>query len=559
MTDWNRLKRIFAKMPLFEKTALLFLCAILIAALTHFAYTVVNFPDAQANAETYSEGMVGRIATLNPLFADFNDTDRDLTELLFSGLIKYDPVARNFLPDLAAKWERSRNGLTYVFTIRDDASWHDGTPLTAADIVFTYKGIIQHPDFRNPILKNTFEGVGIDQTGTNTVTFTLSKPNSYFISNLTTGILPKHLLSNASIARLDADAFGKAPIGSGPYKLASLKRGEDGDVIELERNETYYAAIPAIPKLRFFIFRTERELLLHKNSLRGLSKLGDSARNTLAKDPRFLFHDYSLNQFTALYYNTENPRLTDQSVRKLLAAAINKDELLTPDSVRIDTINLENKRDEADFAWDPEGAKKKLEELEYRKNEKGILIDNKGEVFQLTVLTLEKTPLHLTENLKRQWEALGIQVKIDRQEGQNFASYLAEGRYDVLLIRQNLGYNRDAYPLLHSSQIGANGLNFSRFKSFRTDGLTEAIRIESIPEDKEKLLTQLSSVLIEELPIVFISTPNYTYALDKTLTPFPQDSSLDFHSDRLTILTELEFLDTESETEFTGDGGLSAL
>jgi len=556
MSDWKRLKALFIKMPLFEKSALVFLLTILIAALAHLTYTLFSFTNVNKDEQTYTEGFIGRVATLNPLYSDFNDVDRDLTELIFSGLIKYDPVERNFVPDLAKKWERSKNGLTYVFTLRDDVKWHDGEPLTIDDVIFTYKGVIKNPDFRNPILKNTFVGVDVDRTGDNTITFTLTKPNSYFISNLTTGIVPQHILTDIPIATLDSNQFSTNPIGSGPYNLVSLKRGEDGDIVELHKNESYYDTTSPIENLKIFVFRTERELLLKKETLLGLSKLAESAKSIISNIERFAINQYTLNQFTAIYFNTENPLLKEKSIRTALTSAINKEKLLTSDSMRIDTINLENKKDDPAFAFDFEKSKNGFKELEFRVDEKNKLVSNKGVPLELTVLALEKTPIHLTDEIKRQWEELGVKVTIDRQEGPKFASYLGEGRYDVLLIRQNLGYNRDMYPLIHSSQIGSSGLNFSRFKSFGTDGLTEAIRKETFPKDKEKLLSQLSDLIKEEKPIVFISTPIYTYALDKKIQPFP-DASLDFHSDRLTILSGLDFVKSETLAENSASGKLS--
>ncbi|MBI2639245.1 peptide ABC transporter substrate-binding protein [Candidatus Peregrinibacteria bacterium] len=545
MNTAAKLLHIFFSMSRKEKGAVLILCAGFIIALVILIISSVRFP-AKLEKGTFSEGVVGHIQAINPLFADFNETDRDISALVFSGLIRYDPAKRNFFPDLAVTWNRGGNGLEYRFTIRTDAFWHDGKPVTADDIVFTFKDVVQDPGFRNPILKNAFEGVAVEKMPDGTVAFTLPKANSYFLSNLTIGILPKHLLENTPIANFEKSEFGIHPVGSGPYRITALKLDEDGDRIDLSAFPQYYGQQPLIPRIRIFTFPDEKMLMKERGALHALGKLGSEGSQELAKDDRFAIAPYNLNQFTAVFFNTDLPLLKERRVRQALRQALDKNALLSAGEKRIDTIGLSDQNNEAVFGFDPAAANKTLDNLGWKKQPNGFRLNNKGETVSLTLLAPQKIPLKLTEKIKKAWEDIGIQVTVERPDQEEFINLVSERRYSVLLIKQSLGYNRDVYSLFHSSQRAGPegnpaGLNFAQFKSFLTDGLTEAMRREQDPQAKQKLLEKLSKAITEETPVVFLSTPVYSYALDKRIQPFPADAVLDFHADRFRILPYLSF------------------
>ena len=95
----------------------------------------------------FKEGIVGSLMRLNPLLAEFNPPDQDPASLLFSGLIQFDSTGLP-QPDLSNSWGISRNGDVYNFSLRTDAFWHDGEPVTSADVVFTVN-LLQDPDFQS--------------------------------------------------------------------------------------------------------------------------------------------------------------------------------------------------------------------------------------------------------------------------------------------------------------------------------------------------------------------------------------------------------------------------
>lgn len=535
------LSRIFFAMSRQDRTLTIVLSIIFLVSFSYFIISHIRFPLRQEKG-VFSEGVMGHVKAINPLFVEFNAVDRDLSTLIFSGLIRFDPAQKNFLPDLAEKWERTNNALTYTFTLRQNIKWHDGVPVTADDILFTFDEVVQHPEFTNKLLQTTFEGVSVIKKDERTITFILSKPNSYFISNLTVGILPKHLLENTPVKNLGNASFNEFPIGTGPYKVKEVDLDASGDQVDLEVFADFYGERPRIPAIRFLTFPDEKSLIAERGALHALAKLPQASVfiESLSNDSRFNLNPYILNQFTGIYFNTDHPILKDQKVRQALLKALNKDTLVFAGEQRVDALDfLDHTKDPA-FMQKPDEAASLLDSVNIKKGVDGMRVTDQGRKFSFTLVTLDSMPNTLIDKIKEQWAALGIEVIVEKMRSDAFTERVNKRNYGALLLRQNLGYNRDVYPLFHSSQAGEGGLNFSNFKSFRTDGLTEAIRKERDPEDKEKLLRELSKVIIDETPVILLSTPVYYYALDKAATGM-EVKSFDFHSDRLRVLPYLMF------------------
>ena len=162
----------------------------------HYHNTVVA-PDYGGS---WTEGTVGSLGHLNPLLLQANDTDSDLANLLFAGLLRFGSDGK-LKPDLAESYTVSDDGLTYTFKLKHDLRWHDGTALTADDVVFTII-TAQNSDYDSPQRIN-WQGVDINKQNDLTIVFTLKNRYAQFINNTTLGILPRHIWENVK-----ASSFG---------------------------------------------------------------------------------------------------------------------------------------------------------------------------------------------------------------------------------------------------------------------------------------------------------------------------------------------------------------
>jgi ABC-type transport system substrate-binding protein len=162
----------------------------------------------------YSEGIVGDFTTANPLYAT-GRVDESVSKLLFSGLLTYD-TANKLTGDLAESWTVDETERVYTVKLRPQLSWHDGAPLTARDVVFTY-GVIQNPD-AGSLLYQSWKDIKVAAVDARTVTFTLPNQLSGFPNTLTSGIIPEHLLKDVQPGEMRSTTFNTLrPVGSGPF------------------------------------------------------------------------------------------------------------------------------------------------------------------------------------------------------------------------------------------------------------------------------------------------------------------------------------------------------
>ncbi len=482
------------------------------------------------SVKTYSEGLVGEITHLNPVFTEFSEADNDISSLIFSGLVKYNALTGTFDEDIATH-TLSEDKLTYTFTLRNDVYWHDGEEVTADDIYYTYATVLQSPDFDNPILKSNFDGVKIEETNSRTVTFTLSQPNSFFYTALTVGLLPKHILENIPVADLDTADFNQLPVGTGPYQvLKPYEINSDGSSsVTLELFPQYYGAVPSIESLRFVAYPTIEELVENRSVWNGAARIRQSQLDSMNLE-NLVTYQYELPQYSAIFFNTDSPYLGKNKERLGLSKGIDKDEILEAINyrVRIDTPLLELDQGEWLYSRNVEEAQGALydagwsleEGAEYRTNED-------GETYSLRLLrrkftgenAIQEDVSQITADLiVKQLKEIGVEVTVEAYETEELQEKIKARDYDMLLYGQSLGYNLDTFAYWHSSQATEIGLNLSNYQNPEADFIIESIRGTFDEEARQALLEDLAETITSDVPAVFLFTPSYYYVVDTKVT-----------------------------------------
>jgi ABC-type transport system substrate-binding protein len=322
-----------------------------------------NSENVPATGGTYTEGVVGSINFINPLFAQPNTLDADISSLVYSGLTRYNPATQKIEPDLAT-YTLDTSKKKYFFTLRDNAKWHDKQPVTADDILFTYKDVLQNTDFKDPILLASFKDIVIDKVNDKTVSFTLKEPYHFFPAAMTLGILPKHLWEGIPVSNLDKSDLNLAPIGSGPYKVNKIKRSDtdNATTIDLQVFNDYYGNKPKISGITFMAYPDMPSLLSHLSSVDAVNDIPHDNLSAISSDPRFQVFSYTLPQYVGLFLNTTSKKLEDKRTRLALLLGTNKDSILQaiPDSKRLDTPFFELKNASWIYQFDTEKAKGSL-------------------------------------------------------------------------------------------------------------------------------------------------------------------------------------------------------
>ena len=280
---------------------------------------------------TYIEGVIGQPRFINPIYAYANDVDRDLTELIFSGLMKHDSEG-NIVPDLAENCQiENGDNKVYICTLKEDILWHDGFPFSADDVIFTAE-VSQNPDY-NSILMAPFFGVEVEKVNNSKVRFKLKNPYAPFLETLTFKILPKHIWENISPQNFPLAKYNYQPVGTGPFKYKSEKKDEKTGQITsflLVRNFDYFGQKPYISEISFRFFRNEIGLIgaFARGEINGSSYFSYKSIESMAANNAGIY-SFSFPRYFDISFNPEKSKiLEEKEIRQALNYGTDKKAIL---------------------------------------------------------------------------------------------------------------------------------------------------------------------------------------------------------------------------------------
>jgi peptide/nickel transport system substrate-binding protein len=472
---------------------------------------------------TYTEALTGTWEHLNPLFAGENPVDQDLSALLFSGLIRIGPEGAP-LPDLAELPQVSDDGRTYTFRLRANLRWHDGQPLTSRDVAFTITRV-QEPGFRGAAeLADAWAGVSIETPDSQTVVITLQEASAPFLARYATlGILPEHLLRGVSSDALRDGPFNQRPVGSGPYRLASL----DSREAVLSANDSYHLGRPAIDTFRFRFYPDTASALLALGSgdvdgffARETLSLGQRAEVTALKNTTV--EEFQRAGYLVLYINNDLVGLFDDPrVRRAIALSVDRAALgegplrgaatLSSSPIPPGTWSYAPEYDKT--TPDIASARALLGEAGWELNASTSVLTREGSEFRFTIRT-DNDPVRaaLAAEIARQLEPLGIRAAVATTTFSVFErDFLRERRYDAAIAGWDQGPDPDPYFGWHSSQGGAAGLNFANFADIVVDQLIQRARTDADLVVRREQYRQFQEKWEELAPSIVVGYPRYLY------------------------------------------------
>ncbi len=315
-----------------EKRALQGTIAVLIIGIVGLGFSASTrfFEKMPKQGGLYREAVVGAPQFINPLYAAANEVDTDIARLLFSGLLRYDE-AGNLATDIASSYEVSADKTTYTFTIAENLFWHDGEPLSAQDVVFTFQSI-QDPTYASP-LRVSFQGVTVSAPTDNTVQFVLEKPFAPFLGSLTAGIVPQHIWANIEPRNARLSPYNSKPIGNGPFMFTELVRTDAGLVqhLALERFDKFHRGAPYLDGIQFSFYPTYDLAVqdLRSKRVEGLHFVPKKFKSDLERK-HIALRELQLPQYTALFFNSKQHKaLADVRLRQALDLIVDKKKILT--------------------------------------------------------------------------------------------------------------------------------------------------------------------------------------------------------------------------------------
>ena len=479
---------------------------------------------------TYEEGIIGQPRFLNPVLAQINDADRDLTQIIFSSLLKHDGRG-NLIPDLAKNYEIKENGLVYEFFLKENIKWHDGETLTADDIVFTIN-TIQNPEYKSPLRIN-WNGVKVEKIDDYAVRFKLNNIYAPFLHNMTVGILPKHLWAGISAQNFHLAQYNHEPVGSGPYKFKELKQNKSGVIqsIELEKNKDFYLKDPYIENLIFEFFQNEETAIqaLNKKQVDGLNFFSAAQQSKIQNKSANIYR-INLPRYYAVFFNqTKTKVLSDKTARLALAYATDKKEIiekiLNNEGLIADSPLLPNSlgytKEIKIYDFAPEHAKNILRADGWKDTDgDGILekkINNENLKFEITLVTADWPELIKAANLiKEQWGKIGAKINLEIAGlGAIQEDYIRPREYQAILFGEVLGSDPDPFAFWHSSQKRDPGLNLALYDNEKIDKVLEEARQNLDKKIRIEKYEEFQKLLVDDVPAVFLYSPAYLYPVNK--------------------------------------------
>jgi len=402
----------------------------------------------------------------------------------------------NVAPGLAERWEIP-DPVTYVFRLHHGVRFHDGRPLTARDVKWTFDSLLQGKI--RSTKTSAYKYVDhIDAADDFTVIFHLKESDSTLLWNLSDGAM-------GIVPYGSGDEMTLHPIGSGPFKFVSAET--DREVV-LERNDDYWGEKAKLARVRFAVVpdETTEALELRKGS-------GDIAINsltpdtvaTLAKDPNLGVLSGPGTRLAYLGFNLRDPILKDARVRQAVAYALDRRPMIEylwrgeaqPARSVLPAQSWAYNGGVPDYQHDPEKAKALLEAAGYPAVN--------GVRFHITMKTSTDANTRLmVAVMQQQLREVGIVLDIRSYEFATFFSDVQHGAFQMYGLRW-IGGNEDPDIFeyaFHSSKFPPNGANRAYYFNPKVDALIDKARQEISPQTRKPLYAEVQSILAEDLPYI---------------------------------------------------------
>ncbi|WP_424766589.1 peptide ABC transporter substrate-binding protein [Paenibacillus sp. sgz302251] len=539
-----------------RKSAFSFIAALLILAIVVTGCTPKNNDGANtggangeaAEAKVFRMNMHSEPSSLDPALMEDN-VSGTIAAGIYEGLTRKDENGQ-IIPGMAEKWDVSEDGLTYKFTIRKDAKWSNGAPVTANDFEFAWKRALDPAtgstyayqfyyiagaqEYNEGTAANA-DGVAIKALDAGTLEVKLKSPTPYFLS-LTS--FYTYFPTHQSAKDNDAWAADAATIiANGPFKISEWKHNTS---INLVPNENYYAK----DEIKFagvnFTMIADSATELANYETDALDYTGKPT-GEIPADQVPILKDSKKDEFyqkgiaSSYYYmfNTEEAPFKSVKVRKALSMAIDRQLIVE---------NVTMAGEIPSFGFVPPGIKGLNEDFrtevkddyftENVEEAKKLLAEGLAEQnltsFPKVTLTYNTSDGHkkIAEAIVEMWrQNLGIEVSIENQE----FPVLLKNRTDMNYQMQRAGWGADYNdPMTYMDMFVTNGgQNKTGFASAEYDELIKKAYATDDQKERIEAMTRAEQILMEEMPIM----PIYYYSSVYMLKPGFKNIFLDYKGD----------------------------
>lgn len=464
--------------------------------------------------------------TLNPVRAG-SRYDRIVDNYLFTPVVHLDQNLQP-VPGLANSWTISDDGLLYRFNLEEKATFADGTPVRASDVIFTLKKILD-PTSESPQVLSSFEQLDLARTRAiddHTVEIAFKQPLAMQLIRFNDLlVLPEHVYSKGSFR----NDFNDRAVGSGPYKLVKREIGKE---IVVERRDDYWGEKPHIQTVVLKVIGD------HGTAFNAL-KLGELDETIVASDTWLrartdpaLTRTIDFQRFYTLNYNFiawngRHPFLNDKRVRRALSMCV-PIEAVVQDLYHGTARAMSGPFTPDEFAYnptvpviryDPEEATRILGTAGWTDSDGDGILDRNKKKFEITLLIMPGSPTtnQFAQMVQAELKKVGIALDIATIDGAAGIQRILAGNYEAAYLSWDLDPDPDTYNILHSSQIPPRGQNFVFYANPEADRLMEEGRRELNQSKRKDIYWRLHEVLAEDQPYTWTIQVSVKWGISKRL------------------------------------------
>lgn len=468
-----------------------------------------------AQDATPAVGGVWRMAiaanpTAYPITAPGALVDILVNKTIYSNLVKYKLTDGEIevVPDLAESWEPNEDLTQFTFKLRSDALWHDGEPVTADDVKFTFDSVL------DPEVTARFSGPissvdSVDVVDPQTVVFNLKSPFAPLpvMLGYNQAIVPKHLLEGQDLNQ--PTDFLTAPVGSGPFKFGSFSQGSH---LEVVANEDYFGGRPYLDQIIFQVITdgNARVAQVRSGDI-DFTVIDPPQIDSVSDDPNLKIIEATQVNYYFLAFNHTVERLQDQSVRQALTLALNRQAIVetmlkgygqVASGPIHPALGEYYNADVTTYEYDPERAKELLAAAGWSAGDDGVLVNEAGERFTILLNGPAGYPVleQLLTYAQQEYTNLGIEVTLEIDEWSVHLDKYHNLQYDML----SNWWITPPDPDLFDHYYSESPSNWWAYQNPELDELLLQAREEADKEARVELYHQMQAMLAEDLPVVYL-------------------------------------------------------
>jgi len=461
--------------------------------------------------------LAGEPQTLHPLIANGAPEGQILYNMQ-ERLVEGDMWTLELKPGLATDWEVSDDKLLYTFHLRENVRWHDGTPFTADDVLYTYNRIVNDPEALTENKRKAWEDCeACEVLDDHTVRFRWREAN-YFTFSVCAHMwpMPRNAFDNATGKAFNHHpVMSRLPVLTGPYRIVEWTTGVR---VVLERNDDYWGEKPYFRRIVFLIVTdSQARFQLFKKGIIDMTDLSPTRwlyqTNSEEFKRQFIKVHYPTFTIYFLVWNNDRVWFKDKRVRRAMTHLVNRQKILDTVQHGFGEVitgppypsHPAYNRAIKPIPYDPEAAKRLLDEAGWSDHDGDGLRDKDGVKFDFEITVTQGWREQLATIFQEDLRKVGIRMRIRRLDWAVFLSNADERNYDAMAIGSIGGSKVNYYGSFHSTEADKEkSYNRANFRNAEVDEIIEKAWASFDDEERLRLHHRFNEIIHEEQPYTFL-------------------------------------------------------